>query len=512
MAHIAVVDDKEILRDSLSAALTREEHTVESFEDPVEALGEIKSGRFDAALVDLKMPRMDGLTFIREVRSAGCEAPVIMMTAFASVATAVEAMKLGAFDYLQKPFEAESAMIVVERALEHSRLRRENEALRTTVDDLRRQRELVGSGPKMKALRQELDRVAASHATVLICGESGTGKELVASYIHHGSPRAQQAMLCLNCAALSANLLESELFGHERGAFTGADRTRKGRFELADGGTLLLDEISEMALPLQAKLLRVLQEGEYERVGSSVTRRANVRVIATTNRDLEEWVAKKRFRGDLYYRLNVLPVHVPPLRERTEDIEELCNHFLREARNEETVKAKGFSQAALRLLCGYTWPGNIRELENLCRRAATLCTSDLIDSDLIGPWLRTQAGDAAEMGVLREGRMLEDMERQLITRTLTKYNGHRVKTAKALGMGVRTLGMKLKQWREESYAMAAAGGPLPALPGHLAGRVTATSNMLVGHLQGAGNGNGAKTADKAEPARRNGVGAAFSAP
>jgi DNA-binding NtrC family response regulator len=247
MAHIAVVDDKEILRDSLSAALTREEHTVEAFDDPVEALAQIRSGRFDAVMVDLKMPRMDGLTFIREARSASCEAPVIMMTAFASVATAVEAMKLGAFDYLQKPFEAESAMIVVERALEHARLRRENEALRTTVDDMRKRRELVGSGPKMKALRPELDRVAASHATVLICGESGTGKELVASYIHQHSPRAAQAMLCLNCAALSANLLESELFGHERGAFTGADRTRKGRFELADGGTLLLDEISEMA-------------------------------------------------------------------------------------------------------------------------------------------------------------------------------------------------------------------------------------------------------------------------
>lgn len=512
MAHIAVVDDKEILRDSLSAALTQEEHTVESFEDPLVALAQIKSGRFEAVMVDLKMPRMDGLTFIREVRAAGCEAPIIMMTAFASVSTAVEAMKLGAFDYLQKPFEAQSAMIVVERALEHARLRRENEALRTTVDDLRKRRELVGSGPKMKALRQELDRVAGSHATVLICGESGTGKELVASYIHHHSLRAHQAMLCLNCAALSANLLESELFGHERGAFTGADRTRKGRFELADGGTLLLDEISEMALPLQAKLLRVLQEGEYERVGSSVTRRANVRVIATTNRDLEEWVAKKRFREDLYYRLNVLPVRVPPLRERTEDIEELCRHFLHEARTEESIKARGFTANALKLLAGYAWPGNVRELENLCRRAATLCTGEQIDVDLIGPWVRMQAVEAGEMGVLREGRMLEDMERQLITKTLSKYNGHRVKTAKALGMGVRTLGMKLKQWREESYALAAAAGPLPPLPANMTGRVTAAGHMLVGHLSGAGNGNGAKTAEPADVARRTAIEAAFSAP
>jgi DNA-binding NtrC family response regulator len=264
------------------------------------------------------------------------------------------------------------------------------------------------------------------------------------------------------------------------------------------------------------KLLRVLQEGEYERVGSSVTRRANVRVIATTNRDLEEWAAKKRFRGDLYYRLNVLPVHVAPLRERTEDIEELCRHFLNESRTEEAVKARGFSPAALKLLGGYGWPGNVRELENLCRRAATLCNSELIDVDMIGPWLRPQAGEAGDMGVLREGRMLEDMERQLITRTLSKFNGHRVKTAKALGMGVRTLGMKLKQWREESYALAAAGGPLPSFQPHLAGRVTATSHMLVGHLPAGGTAhgqtNGARSADQAEPARRRGVGTAFSTP
>ena len=287
MAHICVVDDKEILRESLLAALTREDHSVTTFADPVEALAEVKRQDFDLILSDLKMPRMDGLTLIREIRSAGCDTPIIMMTAFATVTTAVEAMKLGAFDYIQKPFEADTLIVLVERALEHARLRRENEALRTSVDDLRRYRRLVGSGPAMTRLREELDRVAASNATVLITGESGAGKELVASYIHRASLRRDHPMLCLNCAALSANLLESELFGHERGAFTGADRTRKGRFELADKGTLLLDEISEMALPLQAKLLRVLQEGEFERVGSSTTRRAAVRVIATTNRDLE---------------------------------------------------------------------------------------------------------------------------------------------------------------------------------------------------------------------------------
>jgi len=450
MAQIAVIDDTEILRESVAEALVREDHTVTPFADPLEALPEIKGQRFDAVLVDLKMPRMDGLTLIREVRSAGCDTPIIMMTAYATVSTAVEAMKLGAFDYIQKPFQAEAVTVVVERALEHARLRRENEALRTSVDDMRRRRVLVGSGQVMAALRRELDRVATSNATVLICGESGTGKELVASYIHHASPRADRTMLCLNCAALSATLLESELFGHERGAFTGADRTRKGRFELADKGTLLLDEISEMAQPLQSKLLRVLQEGEFERVGSSITRHADVRVIATTNRNLDEWVSKKKFRADLYYRLNVLPVSVPPLRERVDDIPELCDHFLDQARREDGVEAKSFAADALRLLTGYGWPGNIRELENFCRRAATLCSGETIEGELIESWLRSEPAAASGIGSLRDGRMLEDMERQLIERTLTRFNGHRVKTAKALGMGVRTLGMKLKQWRDEA--------------------------------------------------------------
>jgi DNA-binding NtrC family response regulator len=259
MARIAVIDDKEILRESLDTALTREDHTVTTFDDPVDALEALKRERYDVILTDMKMPRMDGIALIRELGEAGCDTPVVVMTAFATVSTAVEAMKIGAFDYVQKPFEVESILVLIERAIEHGRLRRENEAYRASIDDLHSQRQLVGSGRAMTSLRAQLDQVAASHATVLICGESGTGKELVSGYIQRHSPRATQPMLCLNCAALSANLLESELFGHERGAFTGADRTRRGRFELADGGTLLLDEISELSPNLQAKLLRVLQ-------------------------------------------------------------------------------------------------------------------------------------------------------------------------------------------------------------------------------------------------------------
>jgi DNA-binding NtrC family response regulator len=425
---------------------------VTTFAEPAEALTRIKSEPFDVILTDLKMPQMDGLAMIREIRAGGCESPIIVMTAFATIGTAVEAMKLGAFDYLQKPFEADTLAVLVERAVEHSRLRRENEAFRASMHDLRGGRVLIGTSPAMESLRRQLDRVAASHATVLICGESGTGKELVASYIQQHSPRADHPMLCLNCAALSANLLESELFGHERGAFTGADRTRKGRFELADGGTLLLDEISELAPPLQAKLLRVLQEGQFERVGSSVTRSADVRVIATTNRDLNAWVAKKRFRQDLYYRLNVLPVAVPPLRERASDIPELVRYFL-ERTATKGAAARTISPGALKLVMEYSWPGNVRELENLCCRAATLCTCEVIEADLIEPWLRGPAAVADGFGILREGRMLEDMERQLVERMLQRFDGHRVKTAKALGMGVRTLGMKLKQWREEAAAV-----------------------------------------------------------
>ena len=452
MSKICVVDDKAILRESLTVALSRDDHQVTAFADPVEALGEIKAQAFDVVLCDLKMPRMDGLTLIRELRSARCETPVIMMTAYATVATAVDAMKLGAFDYVQKPFEAEAVSVLIERALEHTRLRRENEALRVSVDDWGRSRQMVGSSAAMTALRDQLARVALSHDTVLITGESGTGKELAAHDIHRASPRRDRPMLCLNCAALSANLLESELFGHERGSFTGADRTRKGRFELADGGTLLLDEISEMALPLQAKLLRVLQVGEFERVGSSATRRADVRVIATTNRDLDDWVSRKRFRADLYYRLNVLPVRLPPLRERSADTPELVEYFLRASSGAAGGDVPRVSDEAMRLLMDYSWPGNVRELENICRRAATLRKSQTIGVELIEPWVRNGASAADGLPALREGRMLADMERRLIERTLVQHNGHRAKTARALGMGVRTLGMKLKQWREEAEA------------------------------------------------------------
>ncbi len=449
MGRVCVVDDKEMLRDSLAETLRREDHVVQAFGDPGEALEAIKAGCFDCVVTDLKMPGMDGVTLLRELRGAGGECAVILMTAFGTVDTAVEAMKLGAFDYITKPFDADKICLLVERAIQHTRLRSENEALRRSLTD-GEQREMVGDSPCMRVLRETIKRVAPSNNTVLIQGESGTGKEMLARAVHLASPRADRPMLCLNCAALSANLLESELFGHERGAFTGADRMRKGRFELADGGTLLLDEVSEIPLPLQAKLLRVLQERQFERVGSGITRNVDVRVIATTNRHLTDWVARKRFREDLYFRLSVLPVSVPPLRERREDIPLLVDYFLSRAASRSGRPKLRVEEQALHAMLEYDWPGNVRELENLCERASVLVIDGVLTAAMVSPWLGgIQRSDAFDQR-LRPGHILEDMERQLIEKTLRECGGHRARTAERLGIGVRTLGLKLKQWREEA--------------------------------------------------------------
>ena len=460
MANICVIDDNAVIRDSVSETLCRADHIVTAFEDARTGLQSIRQANYDLILTDLKMPRMDGISLIRAIRENRCDIPIVVMTAYGTVATAVEAMKLGAFDFLQKPFEADNLALQVDRALQHHRLRVENEALKTSLTDLRESRSMVGDGEVMQQQRIKIAQFAASEATVLICGESGTGKELAAAAIHAASSRSDRPMLCLNCAALSSTLLESELFGHERGAFTGADRLRKGRFELAHRGTLLLDEVSEMALPLQAKLLRVLQEGEFERVGSSSTRRADVRIIATTNRVLDEWVAQKRFRADLFYRLNVLPLHIPPLRERREDIPAIVSHFLDRLANRVGSTPPSVDAGAMEALCAYDWPGNIRELENICQRVIATVSSEVLRAADVSHWLgeRKESGDV--FAQLQAGRMLEDMERKLIERVLTQNGGHRVKSAKALGMGVRTLGLKLKLWREQDTADKVRGGQL----------------------------------------------------
>ena len=451
MANILVVDDKEMMRDSLQATLTGFGHTVASCSGAHEALARIEQVNFDLIISDLKMPKMDGLAFLDKLGKMGSEVPVIMMTAYATINTAVQAMRKGAFDYIQKPFDADEIGVLVDRALEHRRLVQENEAYRVGSNDVQRGRCIIGEGPAMTMINDKIDLIAGSNATVLIRGESGTGKELVARALHGRSPRAEKPMLCVNCAALSSSLLESELFGHEKGAFTGADRMRKGRFELADGGTLLLDEISEMDLALQSKLLRVLQEREFERVGSSIARLVDVRVVATTNRNLEAWVKENKFREDLFYRLNVVPIVLPPLCERGPgDIESLWRHFARRSAEREGRGVPELSDEAMKLLQSYSWPGNVRELENLADRIAILASGDVISVYELKTWLGADPEQFARTQPVSESTVpLAEVERRVIEQTLQQFDGHRQKTAEALGIGVRTLGMKLKKWRVE---------------------------------------------------------------
>lgn len=490
---VLVVDDKQMMRDSVGATLQRAGYTVVAASNGEVALRMVAKHRPAAVVTDLKMPEMDGLELLQRLAQSDDQLPVVLMTAYGSINDAVSAMKAGAFDFVQKPFEGDQLVMVVRRAVEHRRLVMEN-AIRKAEKDSGGGPEsphLVGKSPAMRAVAQQIHQIANSSGTVLIQGESGTGKEVVARTIHAHSPRQDRIMLCLNCAALSSSLLESELFGHEKGAFTGADQLRKGRFELADGGTLLLDEISEISPTLQAKLLRVLQEGQFERVGSSITMQVDVRVIATTNRDLSRSVADGTFRQDLYYRLNVLPIPLPPLSQRGGDIVLLAEHFLRQVALREGKEAKRYDEEAQALLTAYHWPGNVRELQNICERASVLSKTPLIPGGLIQPWLLTlppsassgftptppalhQAPAAADrLGspplqiaapsvapVLPESlglaagesdvRPLEEVERDRIVHALGRFNGNRTRTAEALGIGVRTLGLKLKKWKEQN--------------------------------------------------------------
>jgi two-component system, NtrC family, response regulator HydG len=454
MAKILICDDQEMMRDSLAATLAREGHEVTAATDGAFALQRLSGAKFDLLISDLKMPRMTGIELLAEAKKVRPEMPVVLMTAFATVQTAVEAMKLGAYDYIQKPFDGDEIKHLVDRTLEHNRLIKENAALRAISETAMAPRPLIGSGVGMEAVRKTIDMVARKNATVLIRGESGTGKELVARAVHLESERKDRPFLAVNCAALSENLLESELFGHEKGSFTGADKLRRGRFELADGGTLLLDEVSEIAPALQAKLLRVLQESQFERVGSSMTQQVDVRVVATSNRDLEKEVDAGKFRQDLFYRLNVVPIDLPPLRDRADDIPELCRHFLHLISKRERAAFRHIEPEAVRLLQKYPWPGNVRELQNIIERASVLEQDPaVVRASTIEPWLKTRptAGVSGDLTT----QPLADVEKHVILSTLERFKGHRMKTAHALGIGVRTLGMKIKKWKDEGELVEA---------------------------------------------------------
>jgi DNA-binding NtrC family response regulator len=456
MATILIVDDKEMMRDSLSLAMARAGHKAVTTGDPSEAPALVRQHRPACVITDLKMPKMDGIELLQKIRAESPDVPVVLMTAFATIGTAVQAMRLGAFDYVQKPFESEEILVIVDRAIEHGKLMADNQVFRANAEATP-PKVLVGESQPIREVKERIKQVAASSsATVLISGESGTGKENVAQVIHSQSGRSGRPMVCLNCAALPANLLESELFGHEKGAFTGADKLRKGRFELADCSTLLLDEISEIDLGTQAKLLRVLQERSFERVGGNVTQQVDVRVIATTNRNLAEWVKQGKFREDLFYRLNVVPIPLPALRERLQDVPLLCEHFLQRIAARDGRPQRTFEPRALDLLQKYHWPGNVRELENICERSVVLEVGETIRASTISPWLATiGVNEEAIAGMTAGNGVLEELERRTILKTLDKHNGHRLRTAKELGIGLRTLGMKLKKLKDDGILVEA---------------------------------------------------------
>ena len=443
-ARVLVVDDHADARESMADILRHAGYQVDSLGTAVEAFKCLEHESYDVVVTDLQMPGLSGLEFIDKLQQRGDGVQIVMVTAYASISAAVDAMRYGAFDFIEKPLDAGQLEQLVARALAHGQQVDNKRALTPVVHDASLQ--MVGSSNEMQQLRQKIAQVAATPETVLISGESGTGKELVARSIHLASNRNDKPLVSLNCPALSAHLMESELFGHERGAFTGADAARAGRFELADGGTIFLDEVTEIEIALQGKLLRVLQEKSFERVGSSTTQNVDVRVLASTNRNLQQAVAEGEFRQDLYYRLAVVPIVVPPLRRRRSDVPELVAHFLQLAAARLDRDVCSLTSDATQLLLDYHWPGNIRELQNIATRASVLSNGAPVTADDLRPWLLAGEDNAHHTAEVPVGLSLQEMERKLIEATLDQFDGHRAKTAQALGIGLRTLSGKLKSY------------------------------------------------------------------
>ncbi len=442
--RVLVVDDEANARNALAEILRDEGYAVETAADGFKALPKLRDFSPEVVLTDLKMPGMDGVELMGKVREHDQEVGVIIMTAFGAVDTAVQAMREGAADYLTKPLNADELLVVLSRTLERFRLRQETRQLRERLEERYSFDNIVGNSPEIQTVFKTVQQVSASRATVLVTGESGTGKELIAAAIHQSSPRKSGPFVKLHCAALAESLLESELFGHERGAFTGADRRREGRFEQANGGTLFLDEIGEITPAVQVKLLRVLQEREFERVGGNQTVQIDVRVIAATNRDLKEMVDKGLFREDLFYRLNVVNLHMPALRHRSSDIAPLADHFMRKYARDNAKQVTKFSDAALARLLSYDWPGNIRELENVIERAVVMTHSDMIDTTELPPEMK--AADREAPGPQIPGWKLADIERYAILKTLEAQGGSTSKAADVLGISVRKIQYKLQEY------------------------------------------------------------------
>ena len=437
---ILVIDDEESMRLALSEALSRSGHLVDCVPNGYDALKKVQAASFKLVITDVRMPKMDGLEVLEEIKKVSPQTPVIMITAYGTIHNAVEAMKKGAADYILKPFSFEALDAVVKRALVNGRQKE--------VPDSgnQKQREIVTKAPQMLKLINLSKSIALSKSTVLIQGESGTGKELLARYIHQHSEQKERLFVAVNCAAIPENLLESELFGYEKGAFTGAVSRRLGKFELANESTILLDEVGEMGSQLQAKLLRVLQEFEIDRVGGKEPIPINVRVIATTNVDLKQAVEEKKFREDLFYRLNVIPLKIPPLRERKVDITMLVEHFVEKHSVRCKKAAPRVSPEVLTLLQNYEWRGNVRELENVLERTVILhWGEDLLPEHLV---LEEMREDREVKGSLaKESSSVKEMEKKLILRTLDELEGNRTHAAKALGISIRTLRNKLSEYK-----------------------------------------------------------------
>jgi two-component system response regulator AtoC len=446
--NILVVDDELGLRHTLSLILQAEQHVVRAASDGAAAIAQLTDAPADLILCDVRMPGMDGLAFLDRYRAAGGTALVIMMSAYGDDEAAVEAIRRGAYDFIAKPFRADQVLLVLRKAIEREQLQRTVAQLHDELSALRAPSGIVGRSPQLAAALALAEKVARHPSTVLVTGESGTGQELAARYIHRASPRANAPFVAVNCGAIPESLLESELFGHAKGAFTGATSERDGLFAEADGGTLFLDELGELPMPLQVKLLRALQEGEVRRVGDSESRTVDVRVVAATARNLEADVADGKFRADLYYRVNVVRIHLPALRERTEDVPELVRHFIDRFNRRLGLQVEQATPATMRALMEYPWPGNVRELENVIERAMVLTEGHQLGVEHL-PGL---AAPAAATGAptspldLSVKRRTEELERGLIAEALARTRGNRTRAAKLLDLSHRALLYKIREY------------------------------------------------------------------
>ncbi|MBV9504245.1 MAG: sigma-54-dependent Fis family transcriptional regulator [Acidobacteriia bacterium] len=444
--RILVVEDEEKLRRVIELQLTSSGFEVDKAATAEEGLKVVD--RADLVVTDLRLPNMDGLEFLSVIRRQNAHLPVVMMTAYGSIETAVESMKRGATDFLLKPFSLDNLMQVVNKALEMRALRDENRKLKEELGRRYEWDNIIGRSEAMQEIFGTIDRVAPTRATVLLAGESGVGKDLIARAIHFHSPRRDRPLVKINCSALPENLMESELFGYEKGAFTGAVGSKPGKFEQADTGTVFLDEIGDVPGPVQVKLLRILQEREFERLGSNVTRKIDVRVIAATNQDLRAALEQGTFREDLYYRLNVVPMNIPSLRERKVDIPFLANHFLRKLAPDSGREVEAISDQAMEKLVSYHWPGNVRELENVIERALILCRGNQLEADDIkleaAPRSRPQAGQN-DHHFLPEGMTLDQYEQEIIREALRRADGNKSQAARLLGLTRNALRYRLTQ-------------------------------------------------------------------